>query len=143
MSFLVICKFVSWVDGNKRDSIGLDELRLQLFKISSNNNFRELPPSEEGLELHIRRSSYQSVWQWGKKTSQEKVPPVESFGWTVQEESLSIHWTTWSGQSILEKLTKTCSCKPVSGIHSRKCKSCVCGNVGLACLEQCKCQRSC
>ena len=49
MSLPVICKFVSWVDGNESDSTGLDELRLHLFKISSNNNFRELPPSEEGL----------------------------------------------------------------------------------------------
>ena len=79
MSLSVICKFVSWVDGNKSDSTGLDELRLQLFKISSNNNFRELPPSEEGLELHIRRSSYQSGWIWGNSTSQEQVPTVESF----------------------------------------------------------------
>ena len=104
MSLPVICKFVSWVDGNKSDSTGLDELRLQLFKISSNNNFRELPPSEEGLELHMR-SSCQSGWIWVNSTSQEQVPPVESFGWTVQEESLSIHWTKLSGQSILEKLT--------------------------------------
>ena len=48
MSLPVICKFFSWVEGNKSDSTGLDELRLQLFKISS-NNFRELPPSEEGI----------------------------------------------------------------------------------------------
>ena len=32
MSLPVICKFFSWVDGNKSDSTGLDELRLQLFK---------------------------------------------------------------------------------------------------------------
>ena len=50
-------------------------------------------------------SSYQSGWIWGNSTSQEQVPPVESFGWTVQKESLSIHWTKYSGQSILEKLT--------------------------------------
>ena len=78
MSLPVICKFVSWVDGNKSDSTGLDELRLQLFKTSSNNNFRELPPSEEGLELHIRRSSYQSGWIWGNSTGQEQVPPRQS-----------------------------------------------------------------
>ena len=55
---------------------------------------------------------------------------------------LSIHWTKLSGQSILVKLTKTCSCKPVSSICRKKCESCVCGNAGLACLDQCKCQRS-
>ena len=49
MSLPVIYKFVNWVDGNKIDSTGLDELRLQLFKIASHNNFRELSPSEEGL----------------------------------------------------------------------------------------------
>ena len=68
MSLPVICKFVSCVNGNKSDSTGLDELRLQLFKISPNNNFRELPPSEEGLELRIRRSSYQSGWIWSNST---------------------------------------------------------------------------
>ena len=94
MSLPVICKFVSWVDG-----------RLQLFKISSNNNFQELPSSEEGLEIHIRRSIYQSGWIWGNSTRQEQVPPVKSYGWTVQEESLSIHWTKLLGQSISEKLT--------------------------------------
>ena len=79
MSLPVICKFISWVDGNKSVSTCLDELRLQLFKISSNNKFRELPPSGEGLEIHIRRSSYQSGWIWGNLTSQEQVPPVENF----------------------------------------------------------------
>ena len=88
MSLPVICKLVSLVNSNKSgvDSAGLDELRLQLFKISSNNNFGELPPSER----HIRRCSY-GGWILGNSTSQEQVPPVESFGWTVQRESLSIH----------------------------------------------------
>ena len=137
----VICKFVSAAFGDTTNSGSLNEFRLKLFKASSSNNFRELPPSEEGLELHIRRSCYQSGWVWGNSTSQEPVPPVERFGWTASEDKLSIQWTKSSGQSCLEKLTKTCGCKPASGVQSKKCKSCVCGKAGLSYLEQCKCQR--
>ena len=145
MSLPVIFKFIGSVYGYKTDATDLDLFRLQLFKTSSNNNFRELPPSKEGLELHIRRCSYQSGWVWGNSTSQEQVPPVRDFGWTVQEDSLSIQWVKSSGHSMLEKITKICSCKPVNenSTRSKKCKSCICGTAGLACLEQCKCHRSC
>ena len=37
-----------------------DEFRLTTFKASSSNNLRELPPSRRGLELHVRRASYQA-----------------------------------------------------------------------------------
>ena len=86
----VICKFISTAFGDTTNSGSLNEFRLKLFKASSSNNFRELPPSEEGLELHIRRSCYQSGWVWGNSTSQEPVPPVERFGWTASEDKLSI-----------------------------------------------------
>ena len=84
----VIYNFVKSVFGGNsycKQFGSFGDIRLQLFKASSSDNFRELPPSEESLELYIRNNS----------TRQDEcgvTPPVKNqfqkFGWTVHPNNL-------------------------------------------------------
>lgn len=133
-------------NGKSKQFKTLGDLRYQMFKASTNSNFRELPPTEQSLELHLRRSCYQSGWVWGNTTCQEPAPPVENFGWIVRTDKLSIKWIAQPADpTILERLIRTCKCKPIEAdkLTDKKCKTCSCGNTGIPCLDQCNCQRSC
>ena len=46
-------------NGKSKQFKTLGDLRYQMFKASTNSNFQELPPTEQSLELHLRRSCYQ------------------------------------------------------------------------------------
>ena len=139
-AFTILQKFVISAYGGKQLEHGLNDFRLQLFKKASSNNLRELPPSQQGLNLHIKRSIYQSGWIWGNSITQRAIPPATEFGWFNTGDNLAILWTLGSSGDLLKKITKTCGCR--SG-PNKSCKSCVCGKANLECLDQCKCQRSC
>ena len=53
-------QFVVYVYLKKYETIDLDELRFNIFKNSSSNEFRILPPSKDALLLHVLRSAYQA-----------------------------------------------------------------------------------
>ena len=139
-------KFVFAGNGKSKQFKTLGELRYHMFKASTNSNFRELPPTEHSLELYIRRSCYQAGWVWGNTTCQEPAPPVENFGWIMHTDKLSVKWIGEpTDPTILERLIRTCKCKPIEldKLTDKKCKTCTCGITGMPCLEQCNCQRSC
>ena len=118
--------------------------RLDLFKMGSSNNIREIPPSKRGLNLHIRRSAYQSGWVWGNTASQEPTPQLEEFSWKVTGTKLAIEWGSNLTGDLLQRLTKTCSCKSGrSDLSAKLCQSCVCRRGSVSCIDQCKCKRSC
>lgn len=125
----------------------LNEFRLKSFKASASNNLRELPPSRSGLELHVRRASYQAGWVWGNTVSQEPTPKLSEFGWTVVDGRPEIRWSIdGSKANIIDKVTKTCKCKVSSSSQNQpkdKCTSCMCAKAKLSCLEHCKCLRQC
>ena len=108
----------------------LDEFRLTTFKASSSNNLRELLPSRRGLELHVRRASYQAGWVWGNAISQEPAPKLSEFGWTVVNGKPNILWSADCAKTgIIDEITKTCKCKVSSSSVNEpkdKCKNCIC-----------------
>ena len=133
-------------NGKSKQFKTLGDLRYQMFKASTNSNFRELPPTEQSLELHLRRSCYRSGWVWGNTTCQEPAPRVENFGWIVRTDKLLIKWIAQpTDPTILERLIRTCKCKPIEAdkLADKKCKTCSRGKTGIPCLDQCNCQRSC
>ena len=137
----VINKFIVFVYGGI--NITLNSYRFLLFKASSSNNLRDLPPSEDGLELHIRRSQYQAGHVWGNSTSQFPTPPLEECGWSLNNGRLSIQWVKSNdGEALINKVIKTCKCQIVLQ-NELKCNSCTCSTQNILCLDQCKCSRSC
>lgn len=140
-SLSIIDKFVSHVYA-KTTTRSLNELWFELFKSSSSNSFRELPPSRQSLELHIMRSAYQAGWVWGNSFCQETPPSVEDFGWIIHNGQLLVKWVKEPDEMKLPNLVKTCRCKSASKSNNKR-LSCTCGKLDIACLEQCKCNRSC
>ena len=104
--------FISYM--YSKEIYDLDELRFQMFRISSNNCFRDLPPSKQALKLHVKRSAYQAGWIWGNSISQIDSPHPQDWGWLVNNEQLIIEWTEVHDQSTLTSLVKTCKCRPVA-----------------------------
>ena len=143
----ILQQFVIEAYGGSKTDENLDIFRLELFKSGSSNNISsEIPPSKRGLNLHIRRSTYQSGWVWGNTISQEPSPQLEDFGWKVTGSGikLTIVWSPNMTGDLLKRITKTCSCKSVKSDSSVKpCQSCVCRRGSVSCIEQCKCKRSC
>mgnify|MGYP006143727287 CR=1 FL=1 len=142
-SYPILQQFIIAAYGGKQNYENLDKFRLDLFKTASSNNLREIPPSKQGLSLHIRRSAIQAGWIWGNTTSQECSPPPDQFGWKVFGSKLAIVWSSSARRVLLKRITKTCTCKSGPNVSAKLCDSCVCGRDALSCIEQCKCKRSC
>ena len=144
-SLLMIQNFLYYVyrpSSNPSPQNDLDELRMDLFKSSTTNSFRDLPPSTDGLGLHVRRSAYQSGWVWGNSISQEKCPSIEESGWIVESGKIGFRWSISFDPNMIIKVTKSCKCKQGSS-KTKKCNSCSCAKSNVACLEQCDCVRTC
>ena len=145
--FVVLEAYIAEVYGSKQSVDNLNLLRWKLFKASSSNNIRELPPTTSSLHLHVLRAAFQAGWIWGNSVSQEPCPDAQTFGWKINNNVLCIQWCEQSHVQNADKLfklvTNTCKCssKPSPG----KCKSCSCssGELKLSCLNMCKCTRSC
>ena len=93
-SLPILQQFLVATYGETIANQNLDDLRLDLFNTASSNNIREIPPSRQGLNLHIRRSAYQSGWVWGNTTPQEPIPSAVDFGWKVNSNQLAIVWSS-------------------------------------------------
>ena len=142
----VIEAFIGEVCGSRHLCHDINTLRWKLFKASSSNNIRELPPTKSSLQLHVLRAAFQAGWIWGNSISQENWPDVQDYGWKVTQDVLCIRWCEDSPlrpDELFKMVTNTCKCstKP----SPEKCKSCSCknGQLKLDCLNMCKCTRSC
>ena len=62
----VLNEFIAYVYAD--EFVTLNTARFNVYKRS--RSFRELPPSEDALRLHIKRSAFQAVWIWGNTFSQ-------------------------------------------------------------------------
>ena len=142
-SLPILQQFLVATYGETIANQNLDDFRLDLFNTASSNNIREIPPSRQGLNLHIRRSAYQSGWVWGNTTPQEPIPSAVDFGWKVNSNQLAIVWSSTLSGDLFERITRTCSCKSGPSSSSNRCKSCVCGKNKVSCIDQCKSKRSC
>ena len=55
----------------------LSAARLDIFKKSTDNNLRLLPPSKEALRQHIYRLSYQAGYLWRQPAEELDIPDPE------------------------------------------------------------------
>ena len=136
---LILYQFLESAFGGRYGG-NLDEFRLKTLKSSCSNNLRELPLSRSGLELHVRRASYQAGWVWVNSILQEPTPKLSEFGWTVVDGKPNILWSTDGTQTdIIDAITKTCKCK-VSLLGQKqpkdKCTNCMGAKAKIICLEQ-------
>ena len=128
--------FVSFVF-SRGHVIDLDQLRWNMFRTSSSNELRLLPPSKDGLLQHILRCSYQAGWVWGNSLLQQKPPAPDAWGWKFHHGQLRIHWSCSDVSSQLQRALSMCQCR------KNKCATCKCAKNKLKCLKFCNCSRDC
>ena len=68
------------VDNARYSVAGVIYSGYTIFSSSTSGGFRELPPSNDGLELHILRSAFQAGWVWGNTLSQKATPSNDEWG---------------------------------------------------------------
>ena len=112
----------------------LSELRYELFKSSTSNDLRKIPPSTDALQLPVLRSSYVTGWVWGGALEDpSSIPSPSDWGWTVNSGGKLVpKWTSDSDLDIEQHCLFTCKCKS-------ECKRCRCANEQARCLPFCKC----
>ena len=74
---------------------GLDALHFALFKASSVNDLRRIPPTEDAFFQHCLRCCYQAGWIWGSTLNKNVgLPHVTEFGWEFIGSYLTPKWKT-------------------------------------------------
>ena len=113
---------------------GLSELRYELFKSSTSNALRKIPPSTDALQLHVLRSSYVAGWVWGGALEDpSSIPSPSDWGWMANSGGKLVpKWTSDSDLDIEQHCLFTCKCKS-------ECKRCCCANEQDRWLPFCKC----
>ena len=97
-----------------------------------------IPPTSDGLRLHIMRCNYQ-VREWKKSTDGKHIlGDPEGFGWKKTDSQLQIKWMTKrpAPDEVLE--FTTCACKKTNCATNQ----CQCFALNLEYMELCTC-RSC
>ena len=117
--------------------IELDRFRFDRFRFSTSDDLRELPPCSDALREHLKRAAYQAGWLWGNALEQQACPPVDHWGWLIDDNKLFIKWKTLDCGQELTKAIGICSCR------TNRCLSCSCATRKVKCLIFCKCKRSC
>ena len=115
----------------------LDNIRYTMFKSSTSDGFRELPPSADALEQHILRSALQAGSVWGNMLSQRTSQSKGLWGWISNHDRLLIRWTGVSlDSSKLSVVTLAYKCNRITF----KCTGCSCGTMHLKCIKYCSCK---
>lgn len=114
----------------------VNAVRYMIFK-SGKYSEEQLPPTEDVLNLHIKRANYQAyIWRHCMENSLN-MPDPKTHGWFVSEQSgdLEIKWMSLplAPDSILSHVN--CSC--AKGCSTARCS---CKKASLRCSDLCRCK---
>ena len=113
-------KFVCRMYGKESYST-VNDLRYHLFCTSALKSYADLPPTDDALLQHVKRSNFQA-YLWKHCLSSGQVPSPHGHGWKIDGDVLSIIWQTRApAPSALLELAH-CGCS--TGCSSGRC-SCV------------------
>lgn len=113
----------------------LDELRL-IHSSTTDKPVVSLPPTEDAFQQHALRAKYQTMVWCSSHIAKPEVGDPCAYGWTKSGENLvCIRTLKESAPSDLRNLTHL-YCQDSSCIDGAKCP---CLQVGLPCIEACKC----
>ena len=90
----------------------INKLRYIIFKMSSDNNLRKLPPTRYALKQHILRSAYTAGWIWGLTLEEDLIAssPVD-WGWKLEKDGKYVPDWCVEPEKTLQDIIFTCSCK--------------------------------
>ena len=110
----------------------VNDAREELF-CKRNRSVDRLPPTQDALLQHVRRSIHQAgVWTTSTST-QQTIPSPEGFSWTMTSSSWIPVWMTIPEVSKACRELIKCCCKG-------NCSNCTCAKAGIACSPLCNCK---
>jgi len=113
----------------------LDELRL-IQSSTTDKPVASLPPTEDAFHQHARRAKYQTMIWCSSHIAKPVLGNPSEYGWTKSGDNLvCIRTSKESAPSELRNITHL-YCQDTSCIDGAKCP---CLQVGLPCIDACKC----
>ena len=112
--FINIEKFVcaAYDPTNRFQSDDINKLRYHLYSVSTDNNFRRIPPTRAALHLHILRSAYAGGWHWGGALLENlQIPPLTDWAWFLNTENQPVPYWCPPSELKLQDVLYTCNCK--------------------------------
>ena len=116
------------------DAASINEVRASMFV--KGHTIERLPPTRDALLFHIKRSHYQTL-VWRQAHLQHPVlPPPETMGWKVTDESLVPELA--SLPPVPDACEELLSCACTTGCRTARCK---CRRSHYSCVASCKCRK--
>ena len=115
----------------------VNDARKQLFT-QKDQAIDALPPTQEALRQHIKRTAYQAGYCWGQMmVAAAEIPSPSEWGWIRSDTGWDVCWTT------LPEATKACR-QLLRGGCKKGCRGqCKCRKAALQCTALCHCGGQC
>ena len=137
--FVAACYLTKDVKCEKQSSINRELLWNMKAKKGGKPSLKSIPPTDEALDLNIRRARYQSI-QWHNSLHQDFVrPDACQYGWSKDFATKSLHPIMLPPETMIAPeevmISIKCACK------SSNCNTNMCGckKIGVVCSEFCLC----
>lgn len=138
------CAFVCSLYSSDTRLRNLNKLRCEIYKQKLHRGKslpagRELPPTSDAFELHLKRCNYQVlVWKSALESKPIIPKPTQGHGWVEKDGELEIVWTSLppAPKTILELIS--CNCNGACNT-----KRCSCCKNGTSCTDCCTCGDIC
>ena len=114
------------------------EKKTNTAKLTTKPKLCTLPPTDEALELNIKRAHFQAmIWYSALESDPPDIDPC-NYGWKKEEETKTLQPIMLPSGTIPapEKVLRSTRC----GCKSTKCSSCSCAKVRICCTEFCACK---
>ena len=115
----------------------LDALRMNRFRFSTDNSFRTVPPSRDGLTEHIKHACLHDGYEWRTPVAHVDFTDTTHWGWRFIDNKYISKCYSSSDTLAVNYLTQVCSRK--KGL----CKNCNCPKNKVNSLSYCGCNRKC
>ena len=120
------------------ETVKVNELRKKLY--TNGKNIENIPPTENALYEHIRRSAYQAN-VWDQLQAFQELYDISRCGWTKIGDTWDTLWSTLLDVSKTLQILVSCGCKSdCKGKNKNRCK---CTRSGLNCTLLCRCDENC
>ena len=138
--FRIIERFIIICYSRTSELSSINEARIQLY-FAGKKDIEHIPPTQDALLLHVKRSLYETGMLKNCLTSQQSLPSPLSYGWKESDD----HDIKWEPEWIKGKEASRevrefvkCGCKNVC-THTSRC-SCSAASLRCTLLCSCKCQ---
>lgn len=135
--FLLLEKFIVLMYSRTCPVYDVNAARQFMFS-NGKRAIESIPPTQDALYQHFKRSAYQAGHVWGQTLQpMQELPNLNDWGWKQEQDILVPLWTTIPEASQVCTELISCGCKKSC---SKRCK---CSKANLPCTDLCYCKGNC